>query len=88
MVRFITHYNSQYHAIKMVLRKLTTDPAISKYVTPQPSIVFRCASSSKDKLVHSHYTGHRLTIRNLPRGTFGNCVYSQFINTRKNMVKW
>lgn len=73
-VRFVTRYNYKHQAIKKALQKywylLTLDSVVSKFITPQPSVVFHRAPSLKDKLVYSYHTGHHRNIRNLPQGMF------------------
>lgn len=90
-VRFITRFNCQHDQLKAILQKhwylLTQDPAISKFVPPQPTIVYRRASSLKDKLVHSHLSGSNFKTNPL-KGTFkfGRCSYCKYINTNKNII--
>lgn len=87
-VRFVTRYSSQHEDFKAILQKhwylLMSDLVISGFVPPQSFVVYRRASSLKDKLVHSHLTGPSPKTHSL-KGIFqcGGCPYCKYINTAK-----
>lgn len=86
--RIITKYCQQHGQIKGILLKcwhlLSMDTTLVSFVSTQPLITYRKASSLRDKLVCSEY---KITKQHStkPVGAFrcGNCNYCQYMNIGK-----
>lgn len=84
MTKIITKFSTHHHQLRNILSNhwhiLTDHHTLRKYIKPTPDLVFRRATSLKDRLTHSHYkipiSGPREH-----RGTFkcGNCPHCPWI---------
>lgn len=80
----ITKFSSHYNDIRSLLItgiSCEMTPTLAKYAGNQPEIVFRRASSLRDKLTTSHYTKANNSVSKLPFGTSkcGNCLFYSWV---------
>lgn len=82
--KIITTFSTHHHQLRNILSNhwhiLTDHHTLKNYIKPTPDLVFRRATSLRERLTHSHYRIPSSGPRE-PRGTFkcGNCPHCPWI---------
>lgn len=85
-VNFITQYSGQQHQLRNILYShwhiLCDDPTLTKYICDRPDIVFRRASSLRDRLTKRLYNSTPQT-QTSSKGLYrcGHCAFCPWVST-------